>query len=96
MDVLLDSVLCRTFPFVLTHTLPTPCPQGAHTLVGRPCDKMPPPPFLWSQDNWRPPSPHLLVMQDGWSGSHDHGGTPGLPPLHPQHSRGMDSGAFMV
>ena len=42
MDVLLDSVLCRTFPFVLTHTLPTPCPQGAHTLVGRHCDKVPP------------------------------------------------------
>ena len=22
-------------------------------------------------------------MQDGWSGSHDHGGAPGLPLLHP-------------
>ena len=57
--------------------------QGAHTLVGRHCDRVPPPPFPWRQGNWRPHSPRLPAMQDGWSGSHDHGGAPGLPLLHP-------------
>ena len=35
-------VPCRPFPFVLTHTPPAACPQGAHALVGRHCDKCQP------------------------------------------------------
>lgn len=58
--------------------------QGAHTLVGRHCDRVPSFPVKARQLETT-----LLAfpaMQDGWSGSHDHGVPQGLPLLHPQHS----------